>query len=102
MTDERRSSKRWRFPVDVELDDLLRATISNLSADGAFIDSRMVLSAGAIVQLRFNVHGREIVTAAEVRYSSPGIGMGVRFVDLDPASRAELAQLLATDDAEPL
>jgi hypothetical protein len=95
MSDERRKAKRTRFQADVELDDLLRATISNLSADGAFIDSRMVLAPGTTVQLRFTVHDREIQTAAEVRFSAPGIGMGVKFLDLDPGVRAEIEQLLA-------
>lgn len=99
MADERRRSKRTRFLVDVELDGLLRATISNLSADGAFIDCRTTPPAGTVVQLRFTVQGWEVETAAEVRYCCPGIGMGVSFTSLAPAARTELARLLAAGDA---
>jgi hypothetical protein len=97
MAEERRQSGRTRYLVEVELDDLLKARISNLSADGAFIDCRTTPPPGTVVHLRFSVDGHPVETAAEVRYSCPGIGMGVRFTSLSPAERAELARVLGLD-----
>lgn len=99
MQEEKRASKRTRYFVEVELDGFLKATLSDLSPDGAFIDSRMSLSPGTVVQLRFAVLGCEVETAAEVRHCSPGIGVGVRFVGLDPGVRMEIERLLASGSA---
>jgi len=96
MPEEKRASKRIRQFVEVELDGLVRARLSDLSAEGAFIESRTVLTPGSVVQLHFTVLGRDIETAAEVRHSCPGIGMGVKFISLDPPIRTEIARLLAT------
>ncbi|MBP7571676.1 MAG: PilZ domain-containing protein [Acidobacteria bacterium] len=97
MADERRQSRRTRYLAEVELDGLLKARISNLSADGAFIDCRTTLPPGAVVHLRFTADGHLVETAAEVRYSCPGIGMGVRFTSLSAAARTELARVLGLD-----
>ena len=51
------------------------------------------------MRLRFTVFGREVETAAEVRHSSPGIGIGVEFVRLDPEVRAAIELLLSRADS---
>lgn len=98
MQDERRTSERIRYVVEVELDGLLRARLLDLSPEGAFIESRTAFTPGAVVQLRFTLLGREIETAAEIRHSCRGIGMGVKFIGLDPLVRAEIGRLLARTD----
>jgi len=99
MQEEKRAFKRTRHYVDVELDGLVRAQLSDLSADGAFIESRTVFTPGTVVQLRFTVLGRDIETAAEIRHSCPGIGMGVKFIALDSSVRAEIARLLTSGES---
>jgi hypothetical protein len=98
MTEEKRAFKRTRYFVEVELDGLVKARLSDISPDGAFIESRAAFTPGAMVQIRFTVVGRDVETAAEVRHCCPGIGMGVKFVALEPALRAEIARLLASGD----
>jgi hypothetical protein len=100
MQDERRAFKRTRYFVEVELDGFLRARLSDLSPDGAFVESRTDFTPGAVVQLRFTVLGREVETAAEIRHCCPGIGMGVKFIGLDPLVREELGRLLADSEGE--
>ena len=98
--EEKRRSKRMRYFGEVELDGFIRANLSDLSDAGAFIDCRMALSPGTRVQLRFTVLGREVETAAVVCHTSAGIGMGVKFVELAPEVRAEIARLVASGDAD--
>lgn len=98
MPDERRTSERIRFAVEVELDGLLRARLLDLSPEGAFVQSRTAFAPGAVVQLRFRVFALDVEVAAEVRHCWPGVGMGVKFLSLDPLVRAEVARLLAGSD----
>jgi hypothetical protein len=61
--------------------------LADLSVDGAFVDARTVLPPGALARLRFTILEEEVTVQTEVRYSMPGMGMGLRFVDLAPEAR---------------
>jgi len=83
---ERRQHARVTYFTEASLEGLdvarVPCRLSDLSAGGAFVDARTNLPTGARVQMRFRLADREISVVAEVRYMVPGIGMGVRFVDL--------------------
>jgi hypothetical protein len=61
---------------------------------GAFVDARTTLPAGTCVRMRFVLGDREIVTMAEVRYASPGIGMGLQFVNLSDQDRGWIGSVV--------
>ncbi len=96
---ERRRSKRVQFYCEAALEgiDVARANVrvADLSVDGAFVDARTVLPPGVVARLRFTLMGRELNTMAEVRYSLPGMGMGLRFLDLDDEDRQLLAAFVS-------
>jgi hypothetical protein len=95
---DRREAKRISYICEVECDgDGLRrlaTRINDLSMTGAFIDSVTCYSTGTILRLRFRISEVVIETTAEVRYSMPRMGMGVRFLDLKPAHIAALESLI--------
>jgi hypothetical protein len=73
--------------------------INDLSLAGAFIDSITCYAPGTILRLRFHVQDVSIETAAEIRYTMPQMGMGVRFIDLEPDHLAALENLI---DGKPI
>jgi hypothetical protein len=75
--------------------------INDLSTAGAFIDSITAVAPGSVLKLRFRVRGYTIETEAEVRYSMPQIGMGVRFVSLKPEALRVLQSLIDGTPIEP-
>jgi hypothetical protein len=67
---------------------------ADLSVGGMFIDhTGPPFRANDHVSLRFSLaHGEApIVVEAEVNYVQPGIGMGIRFLNLDPADHERIA-----------
>jgi len=88
---ERRQHARVAYFTEASLEGLdvarVPCRLSDLSVGGAFVDARTNLPAGARVQMRFRLAEREISVVAEVRYSAPGIGMGLQFVDLSDPDR---------------
>jgi hypothetical protein len=89
---DRRAAKRVTYFAEAELEGIdtsrrLQVRLSDLSTGGAFIDARTVLPAGTVAKLKFTVLGQEINVLAEIRYSMPSFGMGVRFLDLAPKDR---------------
>lgn len=107
VEDDRRRADRRREPrVPVELwveaaagDELYFQRMANLSVGGAFFAHTVPHEVGTIVQLRFELPGDpeplackgEIVSA---RDEAGEPGMGVRFLELRPADRLRLEQLV--------
>lgn len=95
---DRREAKRISYVCEVECDGAglrrLATRINDLSMTGAFIDSMTCYSAGTTIRLRFRINDVLIETKAEVRYSMPRMGMGVRFLDLKPIHIAALESLI--------
>lgn len=96
---ERRRSKRVPFFCEAELEgiDVARAEVrlADISVDGAFVDARTVLPPGVVARLRFTILGKQVNATAEVRYSLPGMGMGLRFLDLSDDDRAAVARFVS-------
>ncbi len=97
--DDRRQSRRVSYFIEARLEgiDVGRSNvrIADLSADGAFVDARTVLPAGATARLSFAIDSTEVSVLVEVRNSMVGFGMGVRFIDVDDATRRVLTSAIA-------
>jgi hypothetical protein len=95
---DRRESKRISYLCEVECEgaglNRLATRINDLSLTGAFIDSLTCYAPGTSLRLRFHIKDVLIETAAEVRYTMPQMGMGVRFLDLKPDHLAALESLI--------
>jgi hypothetical protein len=96
--DERRESKRISYLCEVECEGLgvgrLATRINDLSITGAFIDSMTCYSPGSTLRLRFHLNNIPVATIAEVRYTIPQTGMGVRFLSLDPRAQEALESFI--------
>ena len=92
--DDRRQPRRVTYFIEARLEgiDVGRSNvrIADLSEGGAFVDARTVLPAGTIARLHFAIGSTEVSVLVEVRYSMAGFGMGVRFIDVDDATRRVL------------
>lgn len=97
--DERRAHDRSRLIVDVFFDgeDVTGvASTKDISPGGLYLNTQAAIPEGAMLLVRIPFrHDVEIVCRAEVIYSEPGRGLGVRFKDLSDDARAVLAQELA-------
>lgn len=95
---ERREAKRISHVCEVECEgaglNRLVTRINDLSITGAFIYSKTRYSPGTVLGLRFRIKNITIETSAEVRYSLPQKGVGVRFLDLKPDHLAALESLI--------
>lgn len=97
---ERRAAKRATYFCEARLEGMdvahSHVRLADLSVEGAFVDTRTVLPVGTVTRLRFTVGAQEVSVSAEVRYSMPGMGMGLRFLNLGPGERQLIEQLLSS------
>lgn len=62
---------------------------------GLFLHTKIPLELGTYIELLFDLQAGEFRARAIVRNLSPGKGMGVQFVQMEPTARARLNQFLA-------
>lgn len=80
--DERRQFNRARLIVDVHFDGADStgiASTKDLSLGGVYLSTQAQIPEGATLILRIPLGGQHVVIKADVVYSNPGHGVGVRF-----------------------
>ena len=97
--EERRTHDRSRLIVDVFFDgeDVTGvASTKDISLGGLYMNTQATIPQGALLLVRIPFRPDvEVVCRAEVIYSEPGRGLGVRFKDLSDETRTVLEQELA-------
>src|SRR5713101_6082020 len=89
--DERRQFDRSRLIVDVHFDGADStgvASTKDISLGGLYMSTQAEIPVGAMLALRLPLGSEHVVVKAEVVYSNPGHGVGVRFQPLSDQARA--------------
>ena len=98
--DERRVHDRSRLIVDVFFngaDATGVASTKDISLGGLYMNTQTVIPEGSLLTLRIPLKDdRQVVVNAEVMYSNPGHGVGVRFHGLTEKDRALMERDLPT------
>ena len=97
--EERREYDRSRLIVDVFFDGKDAtgvASTQDISMGGFYMNTQTEIPEGSLLLVRVPFGpGRQIVCNAEVVYSNPGRGVGVRFQGLSDEARTVLADELS-------
>jgi hypothetical protein len=91
--EERRRHDRSRLIVDVFFngqDATGVASTKDISLGGLYMNTRAEVPEGETLMIRIPLSDEQIVCSAEVVYRNPGLGLGVRFLDLSDEARAVL------------
>lgn len=99
MEQERRCAPRHPFVAQAELSDeersvYLRARVSDLSLSGCYIDTIHPLPTGTQVVLYVTDDSGSFQARGKIVYCLPNLGVGVAFLDVDPALRADIERSL--------
>jgi hypothetical protein len=94
--EERRANDRTRLILDVVFDgeDTTGvASTKDISVGGLYMNTQATIPQGAVLLVRIPFRAdATVVCRAEVIYSEPGRGLGLRFIDLSDEGRALLGQ----------
>ena len=96
-TEERRHFDRSRLIVDVHFDGADStgiASTKDISLGGLYMSTHADIPAGATLALRLPMGSEHVVVKAEVVYSNPGHGVGVKFHTLSEQARAVMGREL--------
>jgi hypothetical protein len=99
--DERRHHDRARLIVDVFFDGKDAtgvASTKDISLGGFYMNTQATLPEGSVLLVRIPFgDGKQIVANAEVIYSNPARGVGLRFQSLSDENRALIESELGRD-----
>jgi len=73
----------------------VRGTVTDVSLTGCYVAMMVPLAVHDRVVVMLDISGTEVRTAAEVRTSHPGIGMGLKFSDLAETDQSSLRALIS-------
>ena len=96
---DRRYAIRYPFAADAEVLDLesgsrSEGVTSDLSLGGCFLCTSKPLAVRSRTRVTLTRKGESVQALAMVRIVKPKIGMGLEFIDLEPASVAILTRWL--------
>ncbi len=95
LHDDRRRHDRSRLIVEVFFDGKDAtgvASTKDIGAGGLYLNTQTEIAEGSRLMLRIPIGDKQIVVNAEVVYSNPGRGVGVRFEGLSSEDLALLQQ----------
>ncbi len=98
---ERRRSERLPFREDILIDGTRTSTTMDISEGGLYICAINCYEEDSFIRVSIPLGGEKLTLRMQVRYCQPGIGMGVKFVDLSEAQRARLGQAIARISGKP-
>lgn len=80
--EDRRRFTRYSFKKEIIVDGIQLCTSYDISEEGMYISTIQTFDKGSIIELTIPNKNENLKLKAEVRYCQPGIGMGVKFIDL--------------------
>lgn len=89
--DERRQFDRARLIVDVHFDGADSTGVAgtkDISLGGLYLSTQAQIPEGATLTLRIPLGSEHVIVKADVVYSNPGHGVGVRFHRLSDEAQA--------------
>ncbi len=81
---EQREKKRVLIQESVLVNGIIKANALDISEEGMYISTQAEFVSGAILELSFRLNDNDIKVKVYVQHVQPGIGMGVRFLNLSP------------------
>jgi hypothetical protein len=91
---ERRKCTRIPFIEDVIIDGTKHSTTLDICEEGLYIASLLPLMKDTVVEITIPANEKRIKLKAQVQFHEPGIGMGLKFVDLRDDKRMRIRDLI--------
>jgi len=97
---DKESSKRNRKQerivcnLDIVIDGSLICKAFDISEGGLFVYTDLCIEPGSVVNLSLGSGTEKIEIKARVKHMQTGVGMGLRFIDLDDVLKTKIKKLI--------
>jgi CheY-like chemotaxis protein len=98
---ERRRYKRYPFREDIIVDGTKMCSSMDISEGGLYISTIQAYDKGGVIEVTIPFKSEKITVKARVQHCQPGIGMGVKFSELDDNQRKTIKDIISTFAKKP-
>jgi len=91
---ERRQFERIPFREDILVDGTMKCTSIDISGGGLYLCTMQPFGTDSEIDVTIPFQDETFTVKALVQYSQTGIGMGVRFIDVDAGQRKKIRELI--------
>jgi len=91
---EQRKYERFPFREDIIIDGTKMCTSMDICEGGLYISAMQVFEKNSLIDIAIPFKGNKVTLKAQVQYCQPGIGMGIRFVDMSDNQKAAIRELI--------
>jgi CheY-like chemotaxis protein len=100
---EHRKRKRIPFDKEITLAYMMERKVKaiDLSQGGLYVHTEYTLKTGTMVEIFLPLKNREIKIKAKVMHEQQGVGMGLKFMEIDETQRAQLEELVLHTRRKP-
>src|SRR5512143_3888846 len=81
-SDSREKKRVLVWEENILINGAIKANALDISEDGMYIVTEADLPSGTVLDMAFKIHDTPIKVKAMVQHSQPGVGMGVKFIEL--------------------
>jgi|Deesub1362A_J573_1020465.scaffolds.fasta_scaffold00004_329 CheY-like chemotaxis protein len=92
---KKRKKRRVLFEKDVIINGIITAYALDISEDGMYIHTTANFVRDAMLDLDFDVDNKHIKVKATIQHIQPGIGLGVKFINMPPEDRLVLKEFIS-------
>jgi len=90
---EQRKHERFPFVEDVLVDGT-KCTTGDISEGGLYISAIHAFEENKEIDVTILLKGEKVTVKANVRYCQPGIGLGIKFVDLSDEQKVKIEEVI--------
>jgi CheY-like chemotaxis protein len=98
---ELRKLERIYFNKQITINDTIIVTAIDISTGGLYVHTPLTFKSGTIVELSLPFKDTAIKVKAKIKHVQTGVGMGLRFVDLDDVKIAQIKELIKISRRKP-
>jgi CheY-like chemotaxis protein len=98
---ERRRFKRFPFREDIIVDGTKMCSTMDISEGGLYISTIQVYDKQDVIEVTIPFKNEKITVKARVQHCQPGIGIGVRFIELDDKQREKIKEIISSFIKKP-
>ncbi len=80
--------------ADERVNTPIRVRATDISANGCYVETMLPMATGTILRVDFWVDAEKMSTSGIVRTKDPGVGMGIEFTGLPPATQKRFQAFL--------
>ena len=98
---ERRKFKRYPFREDIIVDGTKMCSTMDISEGGLYISTIQAYDENGVIEVTIPFKNEKVTVKARVQHCQPGIGMGVKFIELDDKQREKIKEIISRFAKKP-